>query len=260
MVETPALHQMNPYGRFSNRAEDYAKYRPSYPAEAIDCILQGLEGKSQLIGADIGAGTGISARLLADRGIQVIAIEPNAAMRKVAETHPLVEFRDGSAENTKLPDNSVDLVTCFQAFHWFNPEPTLKEFARILKPEGKIALVWNDRDVNGDDLFTCQHDRIITQASNNSPIHYRLDGKSDLFINSFFPIVNHYIFPYQQAFTKDALIGLAMSASYIPKVGKAYQKLVNALTNLHQKYCDERGLVYLQYKTSVYLTELELKT
>lgn len=254
------LYQMNPQERFSARAGDYAKYRPSYPSEAIDCILEGLDAPSQLIAADIGAGTGISSRLLGDRGVKVIAIEPNAAMRQAAIPHPLVEFRDGNAENTKLADNSVDLVTCFQSFHWFNPEPTLKEFARILKLGGKVALTWNNRDINGEDRFTRQHDRIINQASNNSPIHSRLDGKSDLFINSLFPVVDRYIFPYQQAFTKDGLIGLALSTSYIPKVGKEHQKLVDALTNLHQKYCDERGLVYLQYKTTVYLSSFLVNT
>lgn len=84
--------QLNPQSRFSDRAQDYAKYRPSYPSEAIDCILAGLETSG--IAADIGAGTGISSRLLADRGVKVIAIEPNAAMKQAAESHPLVEFGD----------------------------------------------------------------------------------------------------------------------------------------------------------------------
>lgn len=249
------LYEMNPQQRFSDRANNYARYRPSYPSEAINCILESLTVNS-LIAVDIGAGTGISARLLADRGIEVIAIEPNAVMKQVAQSHPLVQWHDGSAENTKLPDNSVDLVTCFQAFHWFNPEPTLKEFARILKPEGKIALVWNERDTDGDDEFTCQHDCIITQASQNNPIHNRLGGRSDSFINSLFPVVNHYIFPHQQALIKDALIGLAMSASYIPQKGNLSQQLVASLTSLHQKYCDEQNLVYLKYNTSVYLATL----
>lgn len=251
---THNLYQMNPQERFSDRAEDYALYRPSYPSEAIDCILEGLGVANGLIAADIGAGTGIASRLLAERGVKVIAIEPNAAMRQAAMSHSLVEFRDGSAENTKLEVNSVDLVTCFQAFHWFNPEPTLIEFSRILKPEGKIALIWNDRDIYGEDEFTNQHGKIITQASGNSPIHSRLDGNSFELIHSWFPHLNRYSFPYQQAMTKERLIGLALSASYIPKIGKRYQQLINNLTNLHQKYSDERGLVYLQYQTSVDLT------
>ncbi|MGF1590617.1 MAG: class I SAM-dependent methyltransferase [Pleurocapsa sp.] len=250
------LYQMNPQGRFSDRAEDYAKYRPSYPSKAINCILEGLDEPNNLIAADIGAGTGIASRLLADMGIQVIAIEPNAAMRQAAESHPLVENSDRSAENTELPGESVDLVTCFQSFHWFDPELTLPEFARILKPEGKIALIWNDRDFQGQDEFTRQHEHIIAQASNNSPIHSRLDGHIYSSLDSFFTSVNHYTFPYQQAFTRDSLIGLALSASYIPRTGQAHQLLIENLTQLHQEYRNENDLVYLQYKTSVYLSYL----
>ena len=253
---TPRLHQMNPQSRFTSRAEDYAKYRPSYPNVVIDCILAGLGDSSKLVAADVGSGTGISSRLLADRGVKTIAVEPNAAMRETATKHPLVEWNDGNAESTKLPNAAIDLITCFQAFHWFNAEPTLKEFYRILQPKGRIALVWNDRDVDGGDLFTRQHDRIITQVSNNSPIHSRLDGKSHSQISSLFPQVKYYSFPYRQPYSRDSLIGLAKSASYMPETGTAYQQLITNLTNLHQQYCDEEGLVYLQYKTSLYLTEL----
>jgi ubiquinone/menaquinone biosynthesis C-methylase UbiE len=254
MKDTSALHNLNPQGRFTSRAEDYAKYRPSYPSAVIDRILAGL-GNISLIAADIGAGTGISSRLLADRGVKVIAIEPNSAMRGVAEAHPLVEFHDSHAENTQLPDALIDLVTCFQAFHWFDPKPTLKEFARILNPQGKIALVWNDRDLDVEDDFIREHDRIIKTASNDSPIHNRLDGKSYLQISSFFSKVEHHIFPYQQAFNLQGLIGLAMSASYLPQTGKAHQKLVDDLTNLYQKHQNAQDLVYLKYKTSLYLAE-----
>ncbi|MEM9275170.1 MAG: class I SAM-dependent methyltransferase [Cyanobacteria bacterium P01_F01_bin.143] len=256
MVENRALHKMNPQTRFSNRAEDYAKYRPSYASEAIDCILEGIKEEDQLIAADIGAGTGISSRLLADRGMRVFAIEPNVTMRQVAEAHSLVEFRDGSAEATRLPDKSVDLITCFQAFHWFKFEPTLQEFARILKPTGKIALLWNDRDIEGNDQFTIEHNSAIVQAASKSPILSRLGGNSNLFINSLFPDVTHYLFPYQQALTKEALIGLALSASYIPKAGDQHKQLIDDLTKLHQKYSNAQDLVFLHYQTSLYLTKL----
>ncbi|WAN69488.1 methyltransferase domain-containing protein [Moorena producens JHB] len=102
-LETTPLHQMNPESRFSELVADYAKYRPSYPAAAIDKILEGLENRGQLVAADIGAGTGISSRLLAQRGVQVIAIEPNTQMRQAATTHRLVEIRDGTAQQTNLP-------------------------------------------------------------------------------------------------------------------------------------------------------------
>ena len=98
---------------FSDRAQEYAQYRSSYPQEAIAAIVEGLVSSSQLVAADIGAGTGIASRLLGNCGVKVIAIEPNSAMRQEAEYHPQVEFKAGTAENTNLPDNSVDLVTSF---------------------------------------------------------------------------------------------------------------------------------------------------
>ena len=246
-----ALHQMNPQSRFTNRAKDYAKYRPSYPGALIDCIVEGLD-IDRLIAADIGAGTGISSRLLADRGIKVIAIEPNAAMRGVAKVHPLVEFRDGSAENSKLPNASVDLVTCFQAFHWFNPEPTLKEFARILKPQGRLAAVWHNCD--REDRFTSEYSALTRIASNN---YSQLRHGTERFLRntSWFNPVHHLVFCDRQALSSEALVGRAMSTSYIPQEGEVHQKLVQDLANLHQQYCDQAGLVYLQYKTSLYLTE-----
>ena len=118
-----ALWDLDPTGRFADRASDYVKYRPSYPASAIDAVLGGCGEPSSLHAADIGAGTGISARLLGDRGVRMVAVEPNAAMRNSAEPHPGVVFHDGTAEVTNLNDAAVDLVLCAQAFHWFRSGP-----------------------------------------------------------------------------------------------------------------------------------------
>jgi SAM-dependent methyltransferase len=78
--------------RFNDRAFDYVRYRPTYPAEAIDSILDGLAASSELVAADLGAGTGISARLLGDRGVRVVAVEPSAGMRQFAARHSNVRL------------------------------------------------------------------------------------------------------------------------------------------------------------------------
>jgi SAM-dependent methyltransferase len=247
-------NQMNPPERFNNRAEDYANYRPSYPSEAINCILEGLDEPSSLIAADIGAGTGIASKLLADREIRVIAIEPSANMRKEATPHPLIQFEGGSAENTQLENNSVNLVTCFQAFHWFNPEPTLTEFARILKPGGKLAAVWNNRD--RADKFTREYGHIMKIVANSKPQLHKERIKS-LHNTSLFSAVRHHVFSYQYALDRDGLIGRAMSASYVPKTGKIYEKLTKKLNRLYDKYCSDAGLVNFKYKTNVYLTSVD---
>ena len=125
--DLPPLYTQAPTERFSSRAEDYAKHRPTYPPEAIAQLLTGLGDPPQLVAADlvaadlvaadlvaadIGAGTGISARLLAELGMRVMAIEPNVAMRAAADPHPLVEFRAGVAEQTGLAAQSI---WCFAA-------------------------------------------------------------------------------------------------------------------------------------------------
>lgn len=154
---------MNPLTYFSDAAADYAKYRPRYPDAAIDAILEGLGLPSQIVVAEIGAGTGIASRQLAECGVRVIAIEPNQEMRQAAQSHPLVEFCEGTAEATNLPDASVDLVVCFQAFHWFNREESLAEFRRILKPSGRLALVWNYWE--SEDRFTSDYYGLLRKAS-----------------------------------------------------------------------------------------------
>lgn len=249
--ESTPLYQMNPLQRFSERAADYVKSRPSYPAAAIDQILNEL--KSPIVAADIGAGTGISARLLAERGVKVIAIEPNAAMRQAAAPHPLVEFCEATAEATKLPDAKVDLVTCFQAFHWFEPEPTLIEFHRILKPDGRLALVWNERD--RQDNFTASYNRLIEIASNSHPAERQRVAIEPLIASSLFDNIQRYTFSYEQELDLSGLIGRAMSSSYIPRQGAQQQQLVAELQQLHERSCDRQGMVYLIYNTSVFLAE-----
>lgn len=191
--------------------------------------------------------------MIAERGVSVIAIEPNAAMREAAEPHPLVEFRDGTAEATHLGNTSVDLVTCFQSFHWFKPEPTLSEFRRILKPSGRLALVWNNRDQN--DEFTAEYSQLIRTASNNHPGELRTNSEQPLLASPYFVNVREYTFVNRQELDLTGLIGRAMSSSYIPREGLAQQQLVSHLQELHQRFCNESGFVYLAYLTSVHLAE-----
>src|SRR5262245_33155757 len=131
--------------RFNDRAADYVRYRPTYPAEAVQAILDGLGPPERLVAADIGAGTGISARLLADRGVRVLAVEPGDAMRSAAAPHPNGSWVGGRADATGLRSASVDLVLCAQSFHWFQTPDALAEFARILEPQKRLAIVWNRR-------------------------------------------------------------------------------------------------------------------
>ena len=251
------LYAKNPVTRFSHRAKEYARYRPGYPSEAIAHIIEGFGDINTILAVDIGAGTGISSRLLADRGVRVLAVEPNKVMREMATPHPRVEWREGTAEATHLPDQSIDLVTSFQAFHWFNPEPTLREFGRILKPNGRVAIIWNHR--HRQDQFTQEYGLIFKQASRyNSAIPKKRPRPIiSLLESSEFKNQRHQMFTHCQALDLTGLIGRTHSASYIPTQGTEAEIILTKLRELYHKWKNERGLVYIQYRTDVYLAELK---
>jgi SAM-dependent methyltransferase len=251
---TPPLHQMNPRSRFSDRAEDYARYRPSYPPEAIAAITQNLDKSAQLQVADVGAGTGISSRLLAQAGLRVWAIEPNAAMRQAAVSHAGVTWSEGSAEATGLADRTVDMVTCFQAFHWFEPVACLREFRRILKPQGRLAVVWNNRDRS--DAFTQSYTEIVQRLSNHHPAESKKAAIKPLMENGEFCNQRELNFSYRQALDLPALIGRSLSSSYIPKDEASQQELGKDLGAIFKRLVDENGYVYLTYRTQVFLAEV----
>ena len=252
---TTPLYNLNPLNRFSDKAGNYNKYRPPYPDAVINKILEGLTLTNQFVAADIGAGTGISARQLAKRGVNVIAIEPDTAMREGHDSSPGVEWRNGTAEATNLPDASDDLITCFQAFHWFKPEPTLLEFRRILKPEGRLAVVF--RDLNLDDEFTRVYDQFICKFDESCPsgtLSYKIEPLKN---NLDFQYIDCYTFPYKQEFDLSSLIGLAQSVSFISSEEAVQKQLVDGLEKLYQRFCNQDGFVYLDYCNRVHLAEVE---
>ncbi len=244
---------MNSLTRFSDRATGYTKHRPGYPQAAIDFILDEFTIKDKILAADIGAGTGISSILLANKGINVIAIEPNAAMRNASSSS--VEFRDGTAESTNLPNASVDLVTSFQAFHWFNAESSLLEFKRILKPDGRLALVWNDLDLN--DEFSASYKRLVRSVSDNSTPEQLWTAVKPLQESSLFTNFRSQSFFHKREFDLSKLIGLVKSISWFPNEAEVQQQIFSQLQNLCEYFGDENGLVYLIYRTSVHLAEVK---
>ena len=248
-----ALHEMNPTTRFGDRAEDYAKHRPSYPAPAIDAVLAGLGDPSRLLAADIGAGTGIFSRLLADRGVTVLAVEPNAPMRQAAAPHPRVRWRDGTAEATGVDPASVDLVVCAQAFHWFRPSAALIEFHRILRARGRLALVWNRRSIT--DPFTLGYRDALLAAGVQSPMERMDFDPSVVCENGLFTPPQLAEFANDQVLDLDGFLGRAMSASYVPKSGPEADQLVETLRALHTRFRDAEGRVTLRHTTQVWLSQ-----
>jgi SAM-dependent methyltransferase len=137
----------DPVEIFSSRVRNYLLYRPGYPHPLIDLLRSECNLKVNAVVADIGCGTGLLAELFLDNGNLVYGVEPNPEMRIAAEQqlkiYPRFISVSARAEATSLLESSVDFVCAGQAFHWFDPEPTRKEFIRVLKPEGWVVLVYN---------------------------------------------------------------------------------------------------------------------
>lgn len=245
------LHQQNARGRFADRASDYARFRPAYPPEAIDAILAGLPAPRSLVAADVGAGTGISARLLADRGVAVHAIEPNASMRAAAVPHDRVHWHDTSAEATGLRSQSVHFVLCAQAFHWFRADVALSEFHRILQPRGRLALLWNTRDDR--DPFTQAYGQAIVRVATSAAAAERGFDGSVIHSRGHFTGVQMLTFASSQALDLHGLLGRAASASYVPKSGPDWDWLSQSLRDLHGTHADASGSVHLRYVTRLWL-------
>ena len=144
----PPVPRTDPVVRgFDRLADAYERGRPGYPASAIRHLGRVLHMGPGRTVVDLGSGTGKFTRALAPLGAARVAVEPTPGMREVfRRVVPDVPVLDGTAEEIPLPDGFADAVVCAQAFHWFRLRPTLREFARVLRPGGGIALVWNNRD------------------------------------------------------------------------------------------------------------------
>ena len=245
------LFEMNPTGRFSDRAADYTRHRPDYPAAAFDAMLDGLGEPASITAADVGAGTGISSRQLASRGVRVLAIEPNAEMRSAADGAAGVEWRDGTAERTGLADTSVALVLCAQAFHWFRAGEALAEFHRVLVPGGRLALMWNTRD--RADPRTRGYVEAIHAVNGEHPAEMRPFDPGGIEAGGRFEPARLVRVPNAQRLDRDGLIGRAASASYVPREGAAFEQLVRLLSDVWARHRDAAGLVTMRYETRLWL-------
>ncbi len=207
---------MNPQERFGNLADAYVAARPSYPAEAVDAIIAGLGDAATLTVADLGAGTGISSRLIASRGPRVLAIEPNAKMRAAAAIDPRVVWIDGTAEATTLESASVDAVAAFQAWHWVNHPAAVAEARRILKPGGCIAAIYNERDES--DSFTAAYGDIVRRFALEATEELRAQA-----LETFATIdparTRHFTFRNHQDLDREGVHQRATSSSYLPQTG-----------------------------------------
>ena len=245
----------DPRSRFSDRVANYVRFRPGYPDKLIAALLATIDKPDPGVVADVGSGTGIFTRLLLARGLTVYGIEPNATMRQAGEEY-LAEYGnfssiDGGAEDTGLADASVDLVTAAQAFHWFNNEQTRAEFARILKADGKLALIWNRRRLSLP--FQRAYDALLRElAPEYGKVNHMNLGATE--IAEFFAGDRMQLlhFDFQQKFDFDGLLGRLKSSSYCPGEDTAeYARLSGELRRLFDKHAVEGQLAF-EYDTQLY--------
>jgi SAM-dependent methyltransferase len=253
MMNDEPLHEMKPLTRFTDRVADYVRFRPDYPEAAIEEMLSGLGFPALLTVADIGAGTGILSMQIAARGALVVAVEPNETMRGAIEKHDRILTQDGTAETCGLNDESINLIVCGQAFHWFDPTFALPEFRRVLKNNGRLALIWNMRDQ--EDPVSCGYAAALLKASQDHPAARRSVPVETLAESELFDGLRETTYPHEQRLSIEGIIGRARSASYCPPDGPAFDQLVQDLTELHSSHKDEQGLASLRYKTQLFLCE-----
>lgn len=245
--------------RFSDRVSDYVRYRPDYPPALLDWLrdAHGVDANWRV--ADVGAGTGISSKMFLDAGHAVTAVEPNAAMRSAAETwlgdNPRFRAVDGNADATTLADGSVDLVSVAQAFHWFDPAATCREFHRILRAGGLAAIYWNSRRLIGTPFLVGYEALLQTYGTDYTSVAERYADE---------PRMREWFgagwkgtaqFDHRQLLDFEALRGRLMSSSYAPKEGHPnHAPMIEALGKLFDT-CEVDGRISFDYDTRVYLGE-----
>lgn len=246
--------------RFSDRVENYIKYRPGYPDEIITFLKQNIGLSESWSIADIGSGTGISAELFLKNGNRVYAVEPNQPMREAAETllskYPDFKSINGTAENTTLAASNIDLIVAAQAFHWFKADVTRTEFKRILKPAGKVLLIWNERKTDTTPFLIAYEDLLHEFATDYKEVnHKNIEGEK---IASFFGHKNYLsaVFPNEQEFNFEGLKGRLLSSSYVPEKGQPkYELMLEKLREVYQAH-QQNDNVMIEYDTKIFVGEL----
>jgi SAM-dependent methyltransferase len=244
----------DPKKRFSSRVENYIKYRPSYPPKIIEFLTEKKILSKQSIIADVGSGTGILSELFLKNGNKVFGVEPNSEMRRAAERllkdYPNFVSIHSSAENTSLLSNSIDLIVVGQAFHWFNIEKTRKEFKDILKSDGYVVLIWNNRRKTGKG-FSSQYETLVSKFGTD----YKQVRKNEKNVDEFFQYEKEIFYNYQEL-NFEGLKGRLLSASYIPIEGNSTNnKIFDDLKKIFEKN-EKNGKVRIEYDTEIYYGKL----
>ncbi len=248
-----------PTARFSNRVEDYVRYRPGYPPEVLELLRVECGLKPFHAIADVASGTGAFTRLLLENGNRVFAIEPNAAMRE-AGGRLLQSFAQhisvaGTAENTTLPSASVDFVTAAQSAHWFDRRRARSEFVRILKPGGWCVLIWNERRTAATPFLRDYEQLLLTYGTDYKEVRHE---RTTTTIHEFFAPAPHLerVFDLRQQFEFEGTAGRLLSSSYAPLSGHPnHSPMMAELERIFHAHA-QKGVVEFEYNTRIFYGEL----
>ncbi len=248
--------------RFSNRVEDYVRYRPGYPAGVLGFLAENCGLHTEHVIADIGSGTGLLSKLFLDSGNHVYGVEPNAEMYAAGEEflqgYPNFAGVIGTAEDTTLAEHSVDFVTAGQAFHWFEPNAARREFSRILKPGGWVVVIWNER-MTDTTPFLRDYEALLhrfgTDYARVSDSYPRREEMLSFFHSEAF--LSHEL-PNFQNFDFEGLSGRLRSSSYAPAPAHHdFPQMMNELKHIFTAY-QRDGIVRFDYRTRIYTGTLAL--
>jgi SAM-dependent methyltransferase len=246
--------------RFSNRVENYIKYRPGYPTEIVDFATKELGLTPDSVVADVGSGTGLLSQPFLQNGNPVLGIEPNREMREAGERY-LADFSrftsvNGTAEATTLVENSVDFVVAGQAFHWFDVDKTKAESQRILRPHGWVLIVFNMRRSWDSPLL--QAYEAMVEAYGFSYNHVKAGQREVDVADWFAPNVGKLaLFSYEQVFDYAGISGRLLSSSYTPLPDHPHHAPMMArLREIFDQFAEDEKVAF-PYETRVYYGQLD---
>ncbi len=250
----------DPTLRFSSRVQNYVKYRPHYPQAIIATLREECQLVSAAVVADIGSGTGILSELFLQNGNPVFGVEPNREMREAGErilkNYPGFRSVSGKAEATTLADQSIDFIAAGQAFHWFDRPKARSEFSRILKKNGWVMLVWNERETEGTPFLKAYEALLQRFATDYTKVDHRQVDEAVL--SAFYGEegFKSKAFSHAQDFNFVGLRGRLLSSSYTPEAGHhGYEAMLAELAKIFQEH-EVDDLVRFEYTTRMYYGQL----
>ncbi len=248
--------------RFSNRVEDYVRYRPGYPVGILPLLQKWCSLHPEHTVADIGSGTGLLSKLFLDFGNAVYGVEPNVEMRTAGKEflrdYPEFTSVAGSAEATTLASDSVDFVTAGQAFHWFQLKLARAEFRRILRTGGRTVIIWNERLID-ETAFLRDYEALLRRYGTDYSKVHESYPRAEQMLDFFSPneFTSHAL-PNFQEFDFEGLCGRLRSCSYVPAPGHSqFEPMMQELRRIFDTY-QQRGVVRMEYRTRVYAGKLDL--